>query len=66
MLEAGACDVPYYKSAQRLVLLEAGADWCTLLLLYYAQRPDLLEAGACDVPYFKSAQRPVLLEAGAN
>ena len=36
-----------------------------LLLLYHAQRPDLLEAGACDVPYYKSAQRPDLLEAGA-
>ena len=35
------------------------------LLLYHAQRPDLLEAGACEIPCYKSAQRPDLLEAGA-
>ena len=46
-------------------MVEALHDDGIHVLLYHAQRPDLLEAGACDVPYDKSAQRPILLEAGA-
>ena len=65
LLEARACDVPYYKSAQRLDLLEAEPCSCALLLLHNAQRPDSPEAGACDVPYYTSAQRTHLLQAGA-